>query len=533
MASILETFYILFDSDAENVKKGAAEAKQTTDKLNQSLNTTDAIGKKLGSSFVGLIKSAAGIAAAFLSVSAISTGIRSAIQYADRLDELSQALEVNIEDLSAWGDAVQLNGGTAEGFQETAKAMTAALADFATKGKSRVAPFFKELGISMVDSRGKARNFIEVLPDIAAKFEKLGKQEAFGLGRKMGLDQGTIMLLQKGRKEVDEVIKRQKELGVVTKQDAEIAAKFNDQWDYTAIAFRSLFTVVNSYVLPPLTAILKGMEKTIAFMRANKDFVIGGLIALGGAILRFVIPPLITMAVSAAVAFAPFFLIAAAITTITGLFALLYDDIMTFKAGGESLTGDIVKKWPVVIDIIRSIGDTFNYIIDTVKLLYSYLIGLFTDPIGTWRRFKADFLADWEQLVGAVPQLGQAFEFLQNIALKVFDKIKERFGAIIDLIKSSYNAITGFFGGGGQATQNIELGKSFINNAATSPIASQTSNSIANNSRVNSRSVNVQTGDISIQTQATNADDIAGAFGKSLRSEIDQTIDNFDDGVVA
>lgn len=46
-----------------------------------------------------------------------------------------------------------------------------------------------------------------VLPELAESFEKLSKQESAALGQKLGLDQGTIMLLRRGRREVEDQIR--------------------------------------------------------------------------------------------------------------------------------------------------------------------------------------------------------------------------------------------------------------------------------------------------------------------------------------
>ena len=54
--SILETFFILFDSDAEGVKKGADEAERATSGLEETIKKTDDASTKLGDNFSDIVK---------------------------------------------------------------------------------------------------------------------------------------------------------------------------------------------------------------------------------------------------------------------------------------------------------------------------------------------------------------------------------------------------------------------------------------------------------------------------------------------
>ncbi len=452
---------------------------------------------------------------------AIVKGINNAANFADRLDELSKALDVNVEDLSVWGDAVKLNGGTAEGFQDTVKQMTASLADFATKGTSRTAPFFQALGIQMVDATGKARNFFEILPELSDAFQKLGRQQSFGIGQKLGLDQGTIMLLQQGSKEVDRIIKRQKELGVVTKLDAEIAAKFNDAWDDTAHAFRSVFLAIGAYVLPGFTKVLSIVERVGLWFKSHSDFIIGAVIALGTAVAVFLVPPLIRAAAAALVLYAPFLLIGAAVAALVVGFGLLYDDIQNFLAGNKSAIGYIVEKWPLVGEIL--IG-----LIKVAKQLWAALQPVF------------DFIGD-------------GLKGIFNLGVEIIEVILKAIGGIVTGISKAlglYEKIKGFATngedrnltvtqrlrkelGGEDVEQNISAANRAVSVANATPLNAQNLTDINSARTANNKTINVQTGPITVTTQATDAQGISFAFSGELKNAMRQTISAYDDGILA
>ncbi len=183
--SILETFYILFKSDTSDIKKGSDEALKTTKKLNESLKETDETSEKLGVKFFSIVESIAGLLTGFASLHAVISGFKNTVDYDIDLGKTSRALGVNVEQLDAWDYAVRQAGGTAEGFQNSLKN----LAEHFNTNPSVALKF---------------------LPQLADVFSKISRFSAFKLGKSLGLDEATILLLQQGRREVEAVLKQQR-----------------------------------------------------------------------------------------------------------------------------------------------------------------------------------------------------------------------------------------------------------------------------------------------------------------------------------
>ncbi len=496
MASLLETFYILFEGDTSKLNKSTKEADGLVNQLKKDLGSVDASINTVGKSFGNMIRQAGAWLLAVGGTAALVHGAINAKNYADRLDELSKALDVDIEKLDVWQNAVKLNGGTIEGFQDTVKSMTASLNAFATTGHSRIAPFFQQLGIRLTDTTGKARNFFDILPDIADAFQKIGKSEALGIGLRMGLDQGTIMLLQQGRREVETVIKRQKELGVVNKQDAEIAAKFNDQIDDTGHAFRSVFTLINSIVLPPLTAFLHGMQEAATWLRKNSDFTKGVVIpvitALGAAMG--------ILAIRTIAATWPFLVIVGAIAAVALAIGIVYDDIKTFEAGGRSVTGRIVAYWKNLKDKI------VGYVKSIIQVLKMFGL-IVSTAVEAQVRAGMEKVAHW-------------------IAIA-----KEKILAIITSIQNAFNRVKRFLGLGGKndVTISIKNGQDALNLANNNTLGSQMGTNFSSSANTNNRTVNV-TGPINVYSNAADATGISKDIGNGLDFQLRQANNNIDDG---
>ncbi len=540
--SVIDTFFYLFESDADKLDQGLSETDKRAKQTEHSVKKVDDAAGKLGSSFTRMIAQAGAAFAASVTVGAMLHASMAAADLADDLNDVSEALDVSVEALDMWGGAVKTTGGTAEGFQASMKTLTASLSQIEVTGKSRVAPFFKELGIDLDAASNKGKRAMDFLPEIADSFEKMSKTQSFGIGRKLGLDEGTIQLLQKGRREVEAMLKRQKELGLVTEADAEIAATFNDQMDDTARAFRGIWVSVNSVLLPVLTKLFKGFEVVSLYVKEHKHAVIGLLIALGAAVAVFVLPALYSMAAAAIVAFAPFLLIGAAVAALAVGFALLYDDVMNFVEGNDSLIGSILEKWPVVGDIAKGIWEAIKAIGDAAVWVFETIVSLIQVQVAVWRKLIStvvDFLAGLAPVQLVIDALMAAFgafgEFVGGIWDALTGKVQgflDLAGGVMGIVKSIGGAITGGLDDA-KVQLGIESGKNQLAGASSTPLASQTSNSISNSARTASKSTSVQTGQIIVQTQATDAGGIAKGIGGALDDQLRQAASNFDDGVLA
>jgi hypothetical protein len=411
--------------------------------------------------------SIAGAVLAFASVSTIVGGIKTAADYAFQLGQASKNLGVSVESLDIWGNAIQKFGGTTEGFQNTLK--------------------------NLQDRFGKLKDPVKDLYRLADVFSKMSRIRALKIGQQLGLDQGTILLLQQGRKEVDAIIAKQKELGVVTKQDAEIAEKFNFQWQQTAHAFRTVFSILSSAVLPGLTTFLNFIERTVTYFRGHKDFIVGGFIAIAAVVVARLIPAIVALDL----ALAPLLFWPAVILALGTVFALLYEDIQVFLRGGDSAIGRILKKWP---EVGKAAKEIYDWAIKASEIVIEGVEGIGNAILKV-------FNAIADAIAAKIPNLKAAFSFISN-ALGFGDK---DFTAQVTMIKKSQDS--------------LDL-------AYKNPIAGLSSNSISN-LRNSNQNTTIQTGPITINTQATDSEGIATSLDENIRSQMRKAQQQFDNGIYA
>lgn len=482
--SVLESFFILFESDASDAKKEVEGLDQSLDDTEKSAQGAVKSSDAAGAAFLEMGKSALGAVAGVFALGSMVAGVTAKAQQLDSLLKFSELIGESIEDVDAWSEAVIRSGGSADSFQQSIKSLNEKVVDASVKGMNEVVPFFNQLGISIVDVNGKARSSLDLLPELAKSFEGLSKQESAGLGQKLGLDEGTIRLLQSGSDEVDKLLKRQRALGVASKESAQLSAQFNDSM---ADLRQTLgFTAQNLLiqVLPAINWFIDALTDVSIWMSENQTLVEGFFIGIGLAALKFAVPAFIKLGIAVWTAIAPFLAIGLAIAAVGAAFAFLYDDIVAFMNGQDSMIGQMEKRWPIVGDIVRNLVEFIKNFISAMSGMAGFLTDIFLAP-------------------------EKALEKLMSVGGFILDKI--------GLGDSEFLA---------NAQRSLEVVNS-------SPLNSQTAASIANSNATSSRTASVKTGDIVIKTAATDANGIAAEAAGSFNRQLQTTVDNFDDGLIA
>lgn len=328
MATIIDSLLVKlgldsseFSAGKNKVDKGLKDTGAEADKAGAKLKKS---GKDGAEGFENVAKSATKFLAIIGGTMAVKRFIEQTVESSAALDRLSQNLSANVATVSAWSNAAELAGGSASGLQGTMDMLSKSQTELQLTGQSGLIPYFSALGLSLADTQGKAKPVNDLLLELSDRFSKMDRTTANNMGRMMGLDQGTMQLLLKGRSEVELMIKRQKEFGAVTKQQAEESSRLKLAMTDSRQSFEAFGRELLSAATPAIEKLFSIMADFGAWMRENKEFVNAFLtiIAVGlGAIAAATIPINLTVA---------------AVTGLAAAIALLYQDYQTWKRGGES-----------------------------------------------------------------------------------------------------------------------------------------------------------------------------------------------------
>lgn len=431
MASVMDSLLLALGLDSTDLKKGLDEAE----------HMTQGAGKKMADSIMGPLKTAvAGLAAGF----GLKAMIGQFTSQADAIGKLADSMDVNVEELQAWGEAAIRAGGSAEAFQNTFKSLNSQINVLAATGKSRLLPIFEQMGINAKDASGKTKDTFTILSELAGKAETMGKAEFAGLAQRLGVDHGTIMLLQSGQKNVDALIKRQKLLGGYTKEDTLIAAKFNDAMADLGQGIRSISAIFIGPLVNAMAWVLNKLVDFQMFLLQHKPFMIGFFTILAAVILANAIPALISLATAAWAAMAPFLPFIA----IAAALALAFDDLWAFITGGESVLERIMRRFGVTQQTIDSIRATLRSVAEFFMDLWDAIAGEGVEADEAWERVKTAIFNAWEGIKSAVVN---AVNYLINT-------VKNFGNTIVESIQSAWNSVVDYLG----SLSLVESGKKLI-----------------------------------------------------------------------
>lgn len=512
--SILETFFILFQSDADEVKDGAEKAGGATGKLEKKIQQTDKAAQKAGESFNSLAKRAVSALIPIVGLAGLKNSALSFAANALEADDLSRSLSINIESLQAWQGAAERVGGDASGLASSMKSLNDKMLEMRRTGGGEAAGAFYMLGVSIRDTEGKFKTADKMLLSLADKFQGLSRARAIHYGEKLGLDEGTITLLQKGKKGVEELLARQKELGLYSKRDAEDSRKFMNALADLMQVFRSLSAVAMRVLLPVFTTISGGLTDAALSVRKHQNLITGFFVALS--VIMGV------LAIKTGIAFAPFFALAFIILAVAGAFAILYDDVVNFMEGNDSLIGKISKDYPFVGELVKGIVAAFKGLWDIAGAVGTLLVESVESPTKAWMHFKATVMPILEQFWTFLSGIGSKLKELFSIG-----DIKKFFGFDASGEVTGDVSVTG--GMPPDVAANIAAGQQALAQTDT-PLAATSGRAAAGPREVN-KNTTLNVGELTVNTQSTDAEGMAAGAAGALSNELAATADQFDDGV--
>ena len=235
MASIVDELVVRLQLDNKAFQKGAKDTEGQLNKVKGAAATTSKNlqehGKKGSEFFTQLQKSAV----KFFGVMAVGTAAFRAftnlISSGAHLSRLATNLGTSADSLHKWGQAVKQSGGTAAGFEGTIRSLSAEITAWKTGGTAGpMLQGFQALGVSLVDTGGKAKSLETLLLDMGEAVQRRAPNRAdqANLLAQWGLDEGTINLVLKRRKDAEALIASQP--GMDDKA-AKKAQDINEKWE--------------------------------------------------------------------------------------------------------------------------------------------------------------------------------------------------------------------------------------------------------------------------------------------------------------
>ncbi|MEW5110800.1 hypothetical protein AB1Y45_19730, partial [Morganella morganii] len=314
-------------------------------------------------------------------------------------------------------------------------------------------------------------------------------------------------------------------------------------------------------VIPILATGLEWVSKFVGFCKENKTLITGFFIAVGIALATYYVPPMLAAAAATLAATWPIIAIIAVIALLAAAFALVYDDIMNFIDGNDSMIGRILDKYPALKTVILALWDAFKVLFDFIKTVVKVVADIVVDAYNIMNKALNDFIG-W--LTGSIKgvmawgnDFGKVFSTVSDTVVGIFKWLWEQIksyldwiGKGLDKIKEGWATLKGWFGAGddvevdqtvnrtvneqGQigydmppektiseedAAKMAQAMTAHLYGVSNDPMNPVTSQAISNQSTT-SNETNISIGELKVETQATDAQGMAAGAKDALGSQL-------------
>lgn len=354
MPTIIDALIVTLGIDATGVKKGGEIGKTgMKDFKKETVHLKDSFSdlKRGIGEFLVVLASAYAIKKFVVDITTVAatTGL------------LSQNLNVSADDLNAWGNTAKRMGGDAAAMIGTMKMLSASVTDIRLTGESGLLPYYRALGINLADANGKALESNDILLQLSDKLKGLeasqGRETAYNVAKKMGLDEGTINLLFRGRKEIELTLLQQKKMQDMNKAFTEKSQKLRESWADFRIAFVGVMMDITQAIQPVIKIVTDGLIGAMSWFHDHKaatmaifttlSFILGGILvsALGSAAAA-------VWGFTVALLANPVTWVVAGIMALVAAIGLLWDDYQVWASGGKS-----AFDWEWLADGIKTVKE--------------------------------------------------------------------------------------------------------------------------------------------------------------------------------
>ncbi len=422
------------------------------------------------------IKLLAGVAAGITAASgAMFAWANSVFNTIDPMVQLSCETGIAIEAMQELGFVASVNGSSAQALQSSLAGLSRAVGD-ASRGMGRGKQAFEDLGISVRDANGEIKTADVVLDELRHRFDVLGTSmdEQRSILASLGIDTSLIQMLNLTGDEMDGLRARVQRLGIVTSEQGDAVADYNDSLTTLRFGMQGIQNMVAVGFAPMMGDLV---ERFVELLEANQDLIVNGLTWLGDVVsstmgmLSRMWPIFASVAAGFAIAkiaaigfggvmgiiFSPVVLITGAILAAI----LVVDDLIVAFEGGQSVIADFFESF-FGIDIRPALQAIVNAVKETVALV----IEVFT-PAGEMIQsmFKAvaavvqgDFSAAWDHIGDAMASMVEfawglistlaegAAAVMQSVAglmvegfMLAFDKLTAAFQAWVDWVRRMFS----------------------------------------------------------------------------------------------
>ncbi|WP_368897012.1 hypothetical protein [Morganella morganii] len=535
-------------SETRRTGEAAAAAEISAQKKVQSaLRDSDAAWQSAFDNVAALAEKSLNFAGISTTITGLISDATARAAEIESIDKLGREINITTQDVDAFSGSVAALGGTRSAAQADLSAMAKAF--------------------------GFAGDSMEKVLQTADKVQGMSFSEAKKTLGGLGVeDNGTVELLMKGREELSRMMETQKDYGGITRESIEQSISFNNAMLSLEQSAGLLKNSLMGMLIPALAQGLDWLEKIVVFAKEKKNFVTGFFIAVASVVTGKYVHAMKLAQISTWTAMLPVMAVVAGILLLAAVFALVYDDIMNFIDGNDSMIGRILDSYPGLKAVILTVWEAFVVLFDFIMSVIGVVADIVVAAYNTMNTALNEFI-DWltasiQGVMAWGAEFEAVFDTVSDAVVGIFtwlwEQIEEILGWIskgMDLVKEGWSTVKGWVGMGDSAEieQNVNRtvttkGKleysipetpslseeetlklagqitGHVTTLAANPMASLTSGTISNQSAVSNENI-ISVGEVSIVAKDGDPQTIAADIVEVLRQHIENMGHEYNSGM--
>lgn len=535
-------------SETQRTGEAAAAAEISAQKKVQSaLRDSDAAWQSAFDNVAALAEKSLNFAGISTTITGLISDATARAAEIESIDKLGREINITTQDVDAFSGSVAALGGTRSAAQADLSAMAKAF--------------------------GFAGDSMEKVLQTADKVQGMSFSEAKKTLGGLGVeDNGTVEMLMKGREELSRMMETQKDYGGITRESIEQSISFNNAMLSLEQSAGLLKNSLMGMLIPALAQGLDWLEKIVVFAKENKNFVTGFFIAVAAVVTGKYVHAMKLAQISTWTAMLPVMAVVAGILLLAAVFALVYDDIMNFIDGNDSMIGRILDSYPGLKAVILTVWEAFVVLFDFIMSVIGVVADIVVAAYNTMNTALNEFI-DWltasiQGVMAWGAEFEAVFDTVSDAVVGIFtwlwEQIEEILGWIskgMDLVKEGWSTVKGWVGMGDSAEIEQKVNRTVttkgkleysipetpslseeetlklagqitghVTTLAANPMASLTSGTISNQSAVSNENI-ISVGEISIVAKDGDPQTIAADIVEVLRQHIENMGHEYNSGM--
>lgn len=493
------------ETAARGMDTAADSARDLGTNARQAGTAVQQAGERGARGFDGLLGVLGKVGLALGGLAAVKGALSDYAQTVGEIEKTSDMLGMSMEAWQGWAYAAQQAGLEAEDVRDRLMDLGDWMLDLNVNDSGPLKDFAEKTKTSFKTATGATVSMEEGLLRLADAAQKMDRQQATSWLQQIGFDEKTTPLILKGRKAIEEYIKVGKEQALYSKRDAENARRMRQAWQGVVTAYKAVSGAVLRALGPAFDVLADKLTSLAAWVRENETSLVIVLGAVASVITVALTPALWGMATAAAAAlwpFAPLILAALAL-------GVALDDLWAFASGGNSVLENLLRRFGMTDESIERLRGSVRAAIGFFRDLWTAITGDGADSAAAFARIQEQIASVARAVSNFIRSIGTWIDGLLPQWVKDLlagdSKAPAKSGGNAAPAAPAYDGLAAAASGG--------FGGPF----GAGDMARPQSGPVTNN-----RNVTTSIGQITVQTQATDADGIAGSIGDAMRNQTAQ-----------